>query len=297
MLAETLRARLRAFELTKFESEPCANPNCHQRTKVWHGYVGHGTQFHCGSEWCCSPECFEAAIRHAICKVIAEPRRNWARGHRVPLGLLLVAEGVIDHTSVRTALEAQRKHSHGRIGYWLRKLGFATEQEIAKAVAQQWSCAVYPLHASAGYIANAELIPIALLKSRRMLPVHFHRETKTLHVAFSDAVDYPALHAVEQMLDCRTIPCIARDSHFGSALAAIEALPQGDVVVEEAEEVHSMARIVRSHFVRSRARDLKIVRCGEYIWVRILGKKTMDLLFRNKWKAQEIALKGEKQPL
>src|SRR5579871_3221865 len=212
MLAESLRARLRAFEIPKFESEPCGNRHCDERTKLWHGYVGYGTQFYCGSEWCCSPECFEAAIRQAICKVIAEPRRNWLRGHRVPLGLLLVARGVIDHAAVRIALEAQRQHNHGRIGYWLQKLGFATEQEITRAVAQQWSCAMYPLHASAGYIANADLIPFALLKSRKMLPVHFHRETKTLHVAFSDGVDYPALHAVEQMLDCQTVPCIARDS-------------------------------------------------------------------------------------
>lgn len=284
MLRETLQARLRALELPAIKTHPCANPQCQSRTRPWHGYVGVGRQFYFGNSWCCSPECFQAAAWHSICRVIAEPRRARSRGHRLPLGLSLLSQGLVDHEALRDALELQRVHKHGRIGDWLQKLGAVSEQQVTEAVAGQWNCAVYPLRADGLDSEMAGLIPYPALKSLRMLPVHHNLHTRTLHIAFSDVVDYSALHTVEQMLDVKTVACIAQESEINSALQRFDGHSRPLQHIAPAGcETREMARLCRDHFLQADGKDAKVLRCGPYIWVRILAKESVDLLFRNQW--------------
>jgi hypothetical protein len=288
MLPQSLRARLRGIEIPSARTEPCANPQCEARTRIWHGYIGVGRQFYFGNLWCCSPECFQAAVWHALCRAIIEPKRSRPHRHRLPLGLLLLADGLIDHDAIRDALELQRTHQTGRIGDWLQKLGVVTEQQVTDAVARQWSCAVYPLQAGITRRNDSDLVPYPILKSLRMLPVHHNVQTQTLHVAFCDRVDYPALHVIEQMLGVVTVPCIARESQIQSALEGmIDRLPPFQQVFNETYETHEMAKICRTHFVQAEGKNSKVLRCGDYLWVRIFAKNPRDLVFRNKWMLRE----------
>src|SRR5450432_2850853 len=62
--------------------------------------------------------------------------------NRIPLGLLMLARGKLTYLEVRAALEAQRRARYAKIGEWIEKLGFVTEQEVTTALALQWECPV-----------------------------------------------------------------------------------------------------------------------------------------------------------
>src|SRR5580658_2683415 len=74
-------------------------------------------------QWGCSGRCVLAMTRAAVERelgdgmesIVATPHR-----HRVPLGLLMLAQGWITHPQLRRALEAQRESGTGRIGDWLQ---------------------------------------------------------------------------------------------------------------------------------------------------------------------------------
>ena len=65
--------------------------------------------------------------------------------HRVPLGLVLLAQGWITHSQLRKALEAHRENGTGRIGDWLiSECGLEAEQ-ITRGLSVQWGCPVLPV--------------------------------------------------------------------------------------------------------------------------------------------------------
>jgi hypothetical protein len=278
-----LRSRLRSIELPQFKSEHCANRACGNRTRPWHGHLGTDAGLRCEGQWCCSDACFEAVSQSLICRALLQPQRHSPRSHRLPLGLLMVSNGTLSHDVVRRALEAQRRGG-APIGRWLRTFGGITEQQIAEAVAQQWSCALYPLERDTAYLSHADLVPFPLLERSRMVPVHRNPHNNSIHLAFADSLDYSALYAIEQMLGAHTVPCIARESAVDAALNMLNDFPRPQLHVFEAHcEPSEAARMARSYVGQVAATDVRIVRSGEYLWIRLRGRSFTDLLFRNKW--------------
>ncbi len=74
-------------------------------------------------QWACSGRCVLAMTQAAVQREIgdiAESTNAIPHRHRVPLGLLMLAQGWITHPQLRRALEAQRASGTGRIGDWLQ---------------------------------------------------------------------------------------------------------------------------------------------------------------------------------
>ncbi len=120
----------------------CGNPECASGwTKPWRNRrrpIFEG-------QWGCSGRCVLAMVRAAVrrergdgaASASAVPHR-----HRVPLGLLMLAQGWITHPQLQKALAAQRESGTGRIGDWLMsECGVAADQ-ITRGLSMQWGCPV-----------------------------------------------------------------------------------------------------------------------------------------------------------
>jgi len=234
-----------------------------------------------GSSYC-APQCFENAAREcfsAACTLVvaASPVQ-----HRVPLGLLMLSRGQLTSGQLQTALAAQRARSHRRIGEWLEELGFATEQQVTTALGLQWACPVLiqrvPRNSAAG-----RMLPYRLLEHFHMLPVQFVAATRIFYVAFCDGIDYTALYAIEQMLDCRTEACLISRSSMDRELERMgHEARAGDRLFESWRDPAAMARITCGYALKLGAKQVRIVGCGEYIWVRLdAGVEVATLLFRH----------------
>lgn len=260
---------------------PCANSGCAGRRHTWRNlWQCHGGVY-IHASWYCSPQCLEQALEekfaarnHAVQP--AAPAR-----HRIPLGLMLLSRGQLDNRQLRSALEAQRAHG-GRLGGWLEKLGYATEQQVTAALGMQWACPVLPI-LSAAQLPYARMAPSHLLRHFRMWPVRFVEQTRMLYIAFSDKVDYCALQAVGHILDCGTDPCLTTNAAMRMALEQLEREKFANELLFAAEDGPAeMAHIASGYILKLGARRVRMAFCREYVWLRLQAERGhTDLLFHS----------------
>jgi len=260
-----------------------------RRIGWWHGKIElRGSSY-------CAPRCFENAARQCFSDACTSVVATSAAQHRIPLGLLMVSRGQITYPQLQVALEAQRAGGHRRLGELLEELGFATEQQVTAALGLQWACPVLVWKAPRDFVC-ARILPYRLLKSLRILPVQFVAATRIFYLAFCDGIDYTALYAIEQMLDCRTQACLIDRSSMDRELERMgHEARAGDVLFESWHDPAAMARIACGYALKLGAEKARIVACGEYIWVRLESRRDAStLLFRHPFAApQEEADLGE----
>ncbi len=256
----------------------CSDPACRRgRWKApWRqsGFRLHGT-------WYCAPECLELALAAHYRRLGRRSKKEDIPAHRVPLGLILLAKGWLTSAQLRAALQAQQIAGHGRIGEWLVETGVTSEDKVTAALAQQWGCPVYPMD-SCSELRWADMIPLALLEAFRIVPVYYVASTRALHIAFCDGVDHSILYRLEQMLDCRTEPCLLASSVMQRLLERVrERNRSNEITFERVSDAAEMARITRSYVINLSAADTRIIDCGEQVWVRLrCAPENMNLVFQ-----------------
>ena len=261
----------------------CANPRCPERRGLWRSLLLQpppGVLLH--KQWLCSPECLNQVLGQFLSPLIESTRANReAKAHRFPLGLLMHSMGLVSKESLQRALQAQREAGKGRVGDWLRHQGTVTEPQITRALGMQWSIPVYPLERWEGLLNWAHLLPFALLEYFHMLPVHCLPASGLLYVAFSDRVDYTALYAIEQMLEIRTRPCVAQESHIERALEKLhQEGGSTDIPIAGPLQPSIISSATLQEVLKFGAREVRVVGCADNIWVRLSALDIVrDLLF------------------
>jgi hypothetical protein len=227
----------------------------------------------------CRPQCLETALALHLSRLhVAAP--GPLPPHRIPLGLLMVARGKLTYVEVQAALEAQRRAHYGKIGDWIEKLGFATEQDVTSALALQWGCPVAS-SATPALIDGTTHIPLPLLEAFHMFPWNYAPSTNTLHVAFGERVDHAALYAIEKILDCRTQACVAPRKVIASALEHLRQQPRpSDVEFDNIADFAEMSRISSSYIARLSPDEIRVTRLARFIWIRLkVRSATTNVLF------------------
>jgi CheY-like chemotaxis protein len=179
--------------------------------------------------------------------------------------ILLTAYGCVPD-----AVEAMRNGAcdYGKIGEWIEKLGFATEQEVTTALALQWGCPVASSF-DPTTVPSPGSIPLPILEAFQMLPLNYVASTNTLHLAFGERVDHAALYAIEKILDCRTQPCVAERKSIARQLDAMRQIPRpSDVEFGPMNDLAEMARIAASYTTRLTPEQVRLTRIGRFIWLR-----------------------------
>lgn len=116
-----------------------------------------------------------------------------------------------------------------------------------------------------------------------MLPVDFADPTRTFHIAFAEGIDYSTLYAIEQMLDCRTEPCLVTPSLLRRYFEQrSDSRGQDEVLFESLPDSGEFARIIASYAVRVSAEEIRLSACGRHIWIRLMrpGRNPLDLIVR-----------------
>ena len=131
------------------------------------------------------------------------------------------------------------------------------------------------------FIDCAGMVPLPILEAARMAIVHYLPARNSLYVAFADGIDHAALQALEEMFECRTEPCIARESSLRDALEAIRSLPRSsEMVIEDIRDPQEMARAIRRYVAAIAADRARIVKFGSHVWARIENSSCpTDVLF------------------
>lgn len=257
----------------------CACRDCRVRRPAWQ-LPGAHRGVNLGRDWYCTPHCFEKAIYNQLDELPFISLRPPLH-HRIPIGLLMLSRGELTQAQLNTALDAQRSSGKGKLGDWLRQLGFSTERQVTVALGLQWGSPVLseatPLHSR--WLAS---LPLRLEESFCMVPVHFLASTRTLHIAFGQEIAYPLLHAIERLLGCRTVPCLARESLVHAAIDQARSITRPDeLFFETPASIAEMSRSIRSYALRVEATAVRMIRCGAFLWVRLNRLSSpFNLIFR-----------------
>jgi hypothetical protein len=260
----------------------CSCADCPRRSRLRTSFSGRVAGHSFESRWYCSPGCLQSILRLRLHSLFSGLAFDRARVHRFPIGLLLLNRGSISHPQLREALGQQREAGEGRLGEWLCRLSFITEQQLTAALAQQWGCPIYPLDRQPVQLSFGGLVPLKVLESACAVVAHVSADSAVAHLAFGDRLDFTTLYAVERMLDRRTIASVANQSSVERVLEHLRnANPSQDPTFDSVRDPAEMARIIGSYAGELQAVQVSVARAAAYIWVRFHRKHAArDLLFR-----------------
>lgn len=268
-----------AKAFTKWKDWPeCANSACTSKSFMQAISKRH-TGIRLFEQWFCGPDCFESGARQKIAELVAlRNTQERPPAMRMPLGLLLFSRGVLTEDQIKVALDQQRQ-TGANFGEVVQELGFATQQHVTAAVAAQWACPVFSL---GDRPLPAEVhIPTCLLQLYGMLPVHFSEVGKRLMLGFVRRVQHHILYTIEQITSCSVKPCfISADEYRKHMQPLAQVTAENELVFDRDNSIPEIAKLVRNYVNQTGAEHARFGMCRDHLWVRILGRHEMDLLFR-----------------
>jgi hypothetical protein len=260
----------------------CASPACSLRLNLQPAVLARFRGIHFNNRWYHETACLKEALVGPLRQMLLNYGQNRNRGHRFPLGLLLVKRGVITPSELREGLRLQRQAGAGKLGYWLRRVTPLDEDKICAALGQQWGCPVFPLDRQTSPASLELAPPYPLLAAAKAIPAFATADGLQWHIAFSERVDHSLLYALEEILSCRTYACVSRESAVNEALEQFRKLASGnEICFDSVRDPSEMAATICSYVAQMDVRQVKVVRAAGFIWVAFLQRGARkDLLFR-----------------
>ena len=221
-------------------------------------------------EWGCSTRCLEKLVRRAVQRESGESIRQenvQAHRHRVPLGLVLLAQGWITHPQLQTALQAQRASGRGRIGDWLTESCGLEEETIARGLGVQWNCPVLKMDGFSP-AAMALVMPKRFVLEFGVLPLRL-AGTSMLYLAFAGSRDAVAALALEQMSGITVEHGLLASSDFELARASILTADAVPARMMKATHADAIVDAVVKVLVQKQPVACRLVRVHQYYWLRV----------------------------
>jgi len=260
----------------------CANADCPYSGKLWSALVQATSAVEFEGRRYCGLACLKSSVSFRVHTLLASFHQDKPRAFRIPLGLLLINRGALTQEQLRSALHQQREFGRGRIGDWLLQLGMVNEEQLTQALGQQWACPVFPLELQPAKASWGDLLPVPLLESACAVPVHASPDGCLVHLAFADRVDHTLLYAVEQMLGCRTVACVASATSVARLLEHLRrTAAREETSFDTVRDPRDVNSTITNYAEELHATRISLARAAAYLWVRFhRNRSTRDLLFR-----------------
>jgi hypothetical protein len=214
-------------------------------------------------QWGCSGRCVFAMVQAAV-------RRELGDGgavnplsqhrHRVPLGLLMLAQGWITHSQLQRALSAQRERGSGRIGEWLMSECGVESEYVTRGLSMQWGC---PVLTTEGFSpeAMALVMPGVFLERFGLLPLRV-AGSRILYLGFADRLDASSALALEQMTELK----VAQLEAARNRLLACDGV---EAKLETVEDTDFMSARITAILEQKQPVAARLVRVHQDYWLRI----------------------------
>ncbi len=252
----------------------CSNPRCESvwgrlfRRRPAHVFEG-------------SPVCGEACLRAVVSAAV---RREFGDGpaegamaphhHRVPLGLVMLAQGWITQPQLQKALAAQKRAGEGRIGSWLVSECGVREERVTRALSMQWSRPVIAVDRFEPE-RMASLVPRYFMATQGLLPVRVAGES-ILYLGFEEQIDASAAFAVERITGLRVESGLVEGTEY---VRCREHLLQQEmrehfapVRLEAVGDVDALSWLLCERMIEAQPAEARLVRLREHYWLRMWRK-------------------------
>ncbi len=221
-------------------------------------------------EWGCSGKCLKTMVRAAIRRETGEMNGigvDVPHRHRVPLGLVLLAQGWITHPQLQAALEAQKQTGQGRIGDWLVQSCGLAEERVTRGLGVQWSCPVLAMNGFSPS-AMALVMPKRFIAEFGLVPLRI-AGASLLYLAFENRTNAAAALGLEQMTGLKVESGLLNGTQFRAAKKAVleaESVPMTLDTAADADELSTrLTKVLESR----QPLASRLVRVHQYYWMRV----------------------------
>jgi hypothetical protein len=221
-------------------------------------------------QWGCSGRCVLAMTQAAVQRELGDGTESISatpHRHRVPLGLLMLAQGWITHPQLRRALEAQRESGIGRIGDWLQSECGVEAEKVTRGLSMQWSC---PVLTTDGFSPEAMALVAPKLFSEKfgLLPLRV-AGSRILYLGFEERLDASAAFAMEKMTDLKVESGLVVGAQFQAArdrMLECDGVETKLVTVADKDALSARMTAILEHKQPVASR---LTRLHQYYWMRI----------------------------
>jgi hypothetical protein len=253
----------------------CSNGECSARR--WQFWVRRSEGIRINESWYCGEDCARVALTRLVAGVPRVTSAPEGTVHRLPLGLLMLARGVIDESQLRAAMAVQADHPERKIGRCLEDLGAIAGGDITKALGAQHCVPVLVAF-------EPELdsrVPLPLLEASRCVAFRGSYHAGLVYFGFDTKVDRLLVNAAEEVLGCQCEPCIAESRIVEQHLEKCRQAHNPDEIVFDAHfSTLELVGSIASYMQQLRADAIRIAATRQYLWARLRGIREVDLLFR-----------------
>ena len=221
-------------------------------------------------EWGCSARCLQAMVSAAVQREMsdrADEAGEEPHKHRVPLGLVLLAQGWITHPQLQAALAAQRAKGEGKIGEWLTRNCGLPEERIARGLGVQWNCPVLSLQGFSPR-AMAMVMPKRFVAEFGLVPVRAAGST-ILYVAFQERLKVAAAMGIEQMCGLKVESGLLTTTQMESARARLLAADSVPVRIRQVSDAEGLEGTLVKLLEQKQPVGARLVRMQKYYWMRL----------------------------
>jgi hypothetical protein len=219
--------------------------------------------------WGCSRPCLRAIVDSAVRRELSGPMDGVSEPHRhrVPLGLVLLAQGWITNPQLQHALAAQRAAGRGRIGDWLVEQQVVSGSQVTRGLGLQWNCPVLSL---AGFNAArmALTVPLPLIERLKLVPVRLS-SSGTLYVGAEDRLDAAASLALERMMGLPVECGLLAADEFDEAAMRLQQAPQIDTALERVADTAALTERIVTALTAMQPVAARLVRVHTHLWLRL----------------------------
>jgi hypothetical protein len=242
----------------------CANLGCasgrlhlwrHRRTPVIEG------------GWVCSSACALERMRAAVRREFLGHASIASHTHRVPLGLMLLRQGWIDHAQLKRALHAQREGDPQRIGGWLMQHCGLPEQHVTQALSLQWNCPVFSGDPDPRLLVNSP-IPRILLEAFGVIPLRYSTNG-ALYLAAEDRVDHVLSLALERMTGQRVEAGLLSGSDFRRHRERMLAANFPRIRLMEAASAEALSAALAGLVEKLQPMESRLIRVHQFLWFKM----------------------------
>jgi hypothetical protein len=193
--------------------------------------------------------------------------RSTEHRHRMPLGLILLAQGLITQAQLEHALDRQRRAGEGRIGRWLTQECGLDPRCITRGLGVQWGCPVLSMEGfDAGRMALA--VPRLLVEQTGLLPLRI-AGGRTLQLAFADRPDASAALAVERMSGLKVESGLMNPAEWQAGRDRMFACSFVEAAFDLVAEIESLPGRIAVELRRMQPMASRLVRVHEFYWLRM----------------------------
>ncbi len=221
-------------------------------------------------EWGCSSRCLAKLVDAAVQREAGDAlqaRPEERHRHRIPLGLVLLAQGWITHPQLQAALQAQKASGRGRIGDWLTQGCGLEEERVARGLSLQWNCPVLS-NDNFSPSAMALVMPKRLVAEFGMVPLRV-AGSSMLYLAFEERMDAATARGVQQMSGLKVESGLLAGTQFEAARARVLAAEGARVQVKLVGDRDALTGAIVRAVEQRQPVATQLVRIHQYYWLRM----------------------------